>query len=246
MLSIIVFSRNEEKNIKACLKTAVWADEIILIDDYSTDKTLEIAEKFEKVRVFKHKLKDFASQHNFAMKKTKGDWLFFLDADERISKTLKIQIEQAVKTNQLAGFRVNRVNIFLGKRLKYGGWQPDQPTRLFRKSKLKRWQGIIHESSQVEGRIGLLNAPLYHFGHRNLSSMLKKTIKWSTYEAKLRLDADHPPVRTWRVLKVGLSEFFERLVLEQGWRDGTIGLIEVIYQTFSIMITYLKLWEMQR
>jgi len=246
MLSVIVFSRNEQKNIIDCLKTVDWADEIVLIDDYSTDNTIKLAKKFKNLKVFKHHLKDFASQHNFAINKVKGDWLFFLDADERVSPALKSQIKQAVRSNQLAGFKVNRINIFLGKRLRYGGWSPDQPTRLFKKDKLKRWQGIIHESAQVKGKTGLLNGPFYHYGHVSLKSMLDKTIKWSDYEAQLRYQANHPAVKTWRVLKVGLTEFFNRLFLKQAWRDGTIGLIEVIYQTFSLMISYLKLWELQR
>lgn len=246
MLSVIVFSRNEQKNIIECLKTIDWADEIVLIDDYSTDNTVKLAKKFKNLKVFKHHLKDFASQHNFAMSKARGDWLFFLDADERVSPALKAQIKQATKSDQLAGFRINRVNIFLGKRLKYGGWSPDQPARLFKKDKLKHWQGIIHETAQVNGRLGVLNAPLYHYGHSSLMAMLAKTITWSDYEAQLRLKAHHPPIKTWRVLKVGLSDFFDRLFLKQAWRDGTIGLIEAMYQTFSLMITYLKLWELQR
>ena len=245
-LSIIVFTKNEAANIAACLKTAVWADEVILVDDYSEDDTLKIARRFKKVKIFQHRLVDFASQHNFGMKKASGNWLFFLDADERISPALKHQIQSAIKDPQgYAAFKVNRVNIFFGQRMRSGGWSPDTPTRLFKKENLKGWVGMVHESAQVDGSVGQLSAPLYHFTHRSLTQMLQKTIHWSQFEAELRLKAHHPPVTWWRILRMGATEFCYRLIKKQGWRDGMVGWIEVIYQTISMMITYLRLWEMQ-
>jgi len=132
-LSIIVFSKNEADNIKACLESAQWAEEIVLIDDYSQDETIKLAQEFSNVKVFKHRLKDFASQHNFGMKQAIGDWLFFLDADERISAELKNKIQAVIKNPQKqVAFQVNRINIFLGQKMRYGGWSPDRPTRLFK------------------------------------------------------------------------------------------------------------------
>lgn len=247
ILSVIVFTRNEAVNIKACLEPASQlADEIVLIDNNSEDQTVEIAKGFKKTRVYQHKLTDFASQHNFGQKKATGDWLFFLDADERISKQLSKQIEEIIKNSrgQMA-FKVNRINIFLGQELKYGGWSPDTPTRLFKRDSLIKWQGAIHESAVIKGETSYLNGALYHLGHRSLTAMLDKTIKWSVMEAKLRLQASHPLVTWWRVLRMGVSEFFKRLIVKQGWRDGMAGWLEVIYQSISIMVTYLRLWEMQ-
>lgn len=245
--SVVVFTHNEQATIKDCLSSASWADEIILVDDYSTDQTLKIAQNFSQVKIYQRKLDDFASQHNFGLKKTKKEWVFFLDADERISKKLaqKIQALSKNKSSQPA-YQVKRLNLFLGKMVQHGGWSPDYPTRFFKKDQLKGWQGKIHESAVFKGKAGVIKAPLYHFTHRSLKKMLKKTINWSVLEAQLRLNAGHPQVNPFRVLKVGLQEFYKRFLKHCGYKDGMVGWLESLYQSMSMMITYLQLWERQR
>lgn len=117
--------------------------------------------------------------------------------------------------------------------------------RLFRTSQLKGWHGKLHETPDVNGVVGELHAPLFHYTHRDLSSMVEKTNTWSEVEAKLRLDANHPKMTWWRFPRVMLSAFYDSYIKQKGYKAGTAGLIESIYQGFSMFITYAKLWELQ-
>ena len=115
-----------------------------------------------------------------------------------------------------------------------------------RRKKLKRWEGRLHEEPVFEGQLGHLQEPMVHLTHRDLSSMIEKTSSWSKIEAELLDQAGHPPVTWWRILRVMLSEFWERGIKKQGFRDGTVGWIEVIFQMFSRFVTYVRLWESQK
>jgi hypothetical protein len=143
-------------------------------------------------------------------------------------------------------YQLNRVNYFLGKEVKFGDRIPDCVTRLFKKSRLKNWTGEIHESSNVDGKMGRLDGALYHLTHRSIFLMTEKTINFSEHEANLRFMANHPPVIGWRLVRVFLTEFYNRIIKMQGWRQGTEGWIDGIFQAFSLFIAYARLWELQR
>jgi len=128
----------------------------------------------------------------------------------------------------------------------YGGAWPDYVKRLFLKEKLKRWIGELHEDPVFEGEMGRLKNPIVHIAHRDLSLMVEKTREWSKIEAELLYKTGHPPVTWWRILRIMLSEFWLRGVKLQGWRDGTVGWIEIIFQMFSRFVTYGRLWELQQ
>jgi len=246
-LSVIVLTKNEEKMLPGCLRSVhQLADEIIIVDSQSTDKTLEIAKKFG-AKVFLHKWQGFSEQKNYGFKKANGDWILFLDADERVTPELREEILQEIKKpkNLFSGYDIPRLNNILGKDLYFGGWYPDYQRRLVKKDKFKRWKGRLHEQMLVDGPTGKLKSNIYHITHRDLSSMIEKTREWSKIEAGLLCKADHPPVTWWRILRIMLTEFWERGIKKQGWRDGTVGWIEIIFQMFSRFITYARLWEMQ-
>lgn len=246
-LSVIIITKNEEELIRQCLESvSELADEVIVIDSESEDRTTEIA-KTGGAKVYVHHFKDFADQRNFALSKTAGDWILYLDADERVNRELKEEIKKEIeKKNQpFVCFDIPRKNIRLGGHwMRFGGWWPDYVTRLFHRSDLEEWYGEVHESPKVKGTVGKLESPFLHFG-RSLNRIVQKTIEWSGVEARLLLAANHPPVTWWRLIKVWLDEFWRRFILLQGFRDGTPGLIEAIYQSFSRFITYARLWELQ-
>ncbi len=245
-ISIVIITRNEEEMIEDCLKSSSWADEIILLDTGSTDKTIKIAENYgAKIVLAEKKERDFAAWHNQGKKEASGEWLFKLDADERITPELKKEIQKVIKEKGFNAYAVPRQNILLGKVMRFGGWYPDYQIRLFKKDKLIRWQGKLHERPLFEGELGYLKNPMVHITHRDLSSMVKKTSEWSKIEADLLFKAKHPPVTWWRLLRMMLTEFWQRGIKQQGWRDGTVGWIEIIFQMFSRFITYARLWEKQ-
>ena len=239
-LSVVVITRNEEARIAQCLSSLAWADEIVVIDNGSTDSTREIAKKKGAVVVSLGDVHDFAKLRNIGKEKARGEWLLYIDADEVVTPELAKEIQKVTHPPVL--YTIHRKNFYLGQ-----PWPFEEKIfRLFHTSALKEWHGVLHESPRVEGEAGELRAPLLHYTHRTLEEMVAKTNEWSVAEAKLRFDAGHPPVVWWRFLRVMLTAFFDSFISQGGWRAGVVGWIESIYQAFSLFITYAKLWELQQ
>lgn len=244
-ISSIVIAKNESGRIGECLNSLKWTDEVIVVDNNSTDQTAGIA-KSNGARVYSFKSSDFSQLRNFGKDKATFDWLLYVDADEIVSPRLKEEVLSLVKNhNQNADihcYYLRRRNYYLGKR-----WPVyDQIQRLFWKPAFVGWTGKLHESAITKGSTGVLREPLIHNTHRSLEEMVMKTNQWSAIEAHLRLQALHPPVVWWRLLRVMWTGFSNSFFSQGGWRAGTVGWIESIYQGFSMFITYAKLWERQQ
>lgn len=240
-ISAVIIARNEEDQIKDCIKTLAFADEVIVIDNGSKDKTAEVAAKM-KAKIFSVSGLDFSYLRNVGKEKAGGEWLFYIDTDERVSEELAKEIEKTVKTEKKSvAFDIIRQNYFFGKL-----WpKKEQLVRLMKKEALLGWQGSVHESPIVTGKIGQLENPLLHYTHSDLTGMVKKTNEWSEIEAQLRFKNNHPRVSWWRIFRVMFTSFWQSYITDGGWQVGTTGLIESIYQSFSTFITYAKLWEKQ-
>lgn len=238
-ISAIVLAKNEGWRIRKCLESVSWADERIVIDNDSIDDTAKIAKKLG-ARLIPSTVKSFAERRNIGSREAKHEWVFYVDADEVVTPELAKEIQNI--TPHLDAYWIRRKNYYLGKPWPF----EEKILRLFKKSALKEWYGDLHESPRVEGRTGELSAPLLHDTHRTLEEMVAKTNEWSDIEAKLRYDAGHPPVVWWRFFRVMATAFFDSFIKKSGWRAGTVGWIESIYQAFSMFITYAKLWEMQQ
>ncbi len=243
-ISAIVIAKNEENMIVDCLESLSFCDEIVLVDSGSEDRTREIAEKMG-AKVFSLPENDFSKLRNFGLEKAKEEWVLYVDADERITDELRESIKYYVlniKNNNFGAYKIKRKNFYFGKH----EWPYiEYLERLFRKDTLEGWYGRLHESPKVNGKIGAMSGYLLHYTHRDLSSMLKKTIEWSKIEAELRYKSGHPKMSWWRFPRVMAAAFFNSYFIQGGWKVGTIGLIEGIYQAFSIFITYARLWELQ-
>ncbi|MBI3576784.1 glycosyltransferase family 2 protein [Candidatus Gottesmanbacteria bacterium] len=237
-ISAIILAKNEAARIGKCLESVSWADERIVIDNGSTDDTAKIAKRLG-ARVINSSEKSFAERRNLGLKESKGDWVLYVDADEIVTPELAKEI-QTLK-QPAAGYFIRRKNFYLGHLWPF----TENILRLFKKSALKNWYGDLHESPNVEGQIGQLKNPLLHYTHRTLEEMVTKTNEWSETEAILRLASGHPPVVAWRLFRVMTTAFFDSYIKQSGWRAGTVGLIESIYQAFSMFLTYAKLWELQ-
>jgi len=245
-LSVIIIAKNEEQMIEDCLKSINnWTDEILVIDHASTDRTIDIAKKYRAIVNSLPSETTFSQLRNKGLNEANGDWIFYLDADERATDNLKKEIGKVISSPKFFAYVVPRRNFYLGREVRFGGAYPDYVKRLFKKNKLNGWKGDLHEEPIFEGQLGHLREPMIHITHRDLSSMVEKTRKWSTIEAQLLYDAGHPPITWWRILRMMFVEFWERGIKKQGWRDGTVGWIEIIFQMFSRFITYARLWEMQ-
>ena len=242
-LTVIIITKNEEDVISDAVKSAKdIAEEILVIDANSTDRTSEWASKLG-AKVIKHQFRDFSDQRNFGFLHAKSPWILYLDADERLTNEFKSEVSKLIDSNNeaYAGFYIRRKTFYYGRDWNF----IDRVQRLFLKDKFIEWFGVVHETPKVKGEFGEIKSPIIHLTHRNLSQMLRKTNEWSEYEAKLRLASSHPKLVPWRFVRVMVTEFFNSYVKNKGYKNGTLGLIEGLYQAFSIFITYAKLWEMQ-
>lgn len=246
-LSFIIITKNEEDWIENCLLSIKdIAEEIIVIDVGSTDKTIELCKKYTKL-IFTRDWHGYSPQKNYAITKASGDWLFFIDADERLSPKLRAEIKNVIEDpNAKSAYQVPRLNYLLGVPMRHGGWWPDLVTRLAKKEKIDKWTGELHEELRVKGETGTLKNPLYHLTHRGVSWMLNKSIKYTHSEALLRFNAGHPKIVWWRFFRVMFGEFWDRYIKKLGFLDGTVGLIEAISQSYNMFLIYVQVWEMQK
>lgn len=241
-LSAVIIAKNSEKLLRDCIESVNFCDEIIVVDAHSIDKTKEVAIKLG-ARVVKGEDNDFAKQRSIGKNEAKGEWILYIDTDERVTKELREQIIQAISSDMYAAYIIKRKNFYLGNHL----WPKiEKLERLFQKKSLEEWYGTLHETAKVNGKIGELQGYLLHYTHRNLEEMLDKTITWSKTEANLRLKIKHPPVVWWRLIRVMITGFIDSYIQQGGWKIGTAGLIESMYQSFSMLITYVSLWELQK
>lgn len=240
-ISAIIIARNEEENIKQCIENLKFVDEIVVVDNKSKDKTVQIAKR-QGAKIYEVPGLDFSYLRNIGKEKAKGEWLFYIDADERVSKELLEEIKKVIaKSGKFSAFSFVRKNYFFGK-----PWpKKEEVIRLIKKDKLLGWQGSLHEAPIVIGKVGKLKSVLYHYTHSDLSLMVKKTNEWSEIEAQIRYRSGHPVMSWWRFFRVMFSSFCSSYIKDGGWKVGDVGLIESIYQAFSTFITYAKLWEKQ-
>ncbi len=269
-LSAIIIAKNEESRIAKCLSHLTWVDEVIVVDNGSTDATREVAKKQGATVISVADTHDFAKLRTIGKEKAHGEWLLYVDADEVVTQELAGEIREVVShqesrelsssgltrgsssknldsrfrgnDNLVGGYEFRRKNYYLGH-----PWPGEEYIlRLMRKDALQEWYGELHETARVKGEIGRLRSPLFHYTHRTLEEMVTKTNEWSQSEANLRFLSGHPQVVWWRFLRVMLTAFFDSFIRQSGWRAGAVGWIESIYQAFSMFITYAKLWEMQQ
>ena len=259
MLSVIILTKNEEKMIGACLESVKWADEIIIADNGSTDKTLEIIRSDKslesRVKVMKFAEQDFASLRNKAMEEAKGDWVLYVDADERVLESLKEEIlksldfardRQVQDDDGFSAFAIPRKNIIFGKEVNYGPYKKDWVIRLFRKKDFEKWSGKVHETPHFKGKLGYTKNSFLHLTHRGVDQMVLKSLEWSKIDAKLRLDSKHPKMSGWRFLRILITELWNQGIIRKGFFNGTVGIMDSLLQVFSLFITYVRLWELQQ
>jgi glycosyltransferase involved in cell wall biosynthesis len=244
-ISAIIIAKNEELMIANCIEGLRWCDEIVVLDNGSIDRTNAIAEKLG-AKIVSYSTRSLADLRNYAIKKAKGDWLFYIDADERVTPQLAKEIAVHAETNSANALTIYRQNLMYGKLFHHGGWQKEQVTRVFRTSALQGWQGDIHESPIFEGQATTLHSELLHLTHRNTRDGLLKSIDWTPIEARLLFEAKTPPVTLMTLLRKGGMEFLRRAILRQGWKDGMAGWIESLIQGINKILVYVQLWELQQ
>ncbi|MDP2585749.1 MAG: glycosyltransferase family 2 protein [Candidatus Levybacteria bacterium] len=245
-ISAIVLTRNEEKNIADCLKNLMWCDESIVIDDNSTDNTVKIAEK-SNAKVYSRSLESFSNQRNFGITKANGEWLLFVDADERISDALAFEISSVLSNwtsgteNEFKGFYIPRNDIIWGKELKYG----ESGIKLLRLAKKNygNWIGKVHEKWIIDGKVGLLKNSIIHYPHQSAAAFLKEVNDYTELRAQ-ELYAEKREVSWLSIVIYPIGKFINNFILKKGFLDGEKGLIVAIIMSFHSFLVRGKLWSM--
>ncbi len=246
MISAIILSKNEDRNIERCIQSVKWCDEIIVIDDNSSDKTVEIAKKY-KTTVYSRFLSDsFSTQRNFGISKVKNEWILFVDSDEVISDALAYEISNAItlkdqNLNNFNGFYIKRVDSVWGKKMKYGETGNAWRLRLARKSKGK-WEGQVHEIWIVEGLIGKLKNSILHFPHAGGIGEFLKEVNFYTDIRTEELISQKTKVFFWDILLYPLGKFLVNYIIRIGFMDGIRGLIVSVMMSFHSFLVRSKLW----
>jgi len=246
-VSAVISAYNEEKNIERCLKSLAFADEIILIDNSSTDKTAEFAKKYTKqIYTQKNNPKQIDIQKNFGFEKAAGEWILSVDADEEVSKELAKEIRGVIdKKNNINGYWIPRKNIIFGKFIEHTGWYPDPQLRLFKKGMGKFVMAHVHEPIKLEGQSAYLNEFLTHYHYENVSEFLKKTIDiYAPNEAEEYIRKGYV-FSYFDAIRFPLNEFLSRFFARKGYKDGFHGLMLSLLMAFYHLLVFAYLWEKQ-
>ena len=239
-ITAIIPTLNEEIHIADAIASVKFADEIIVIDSFSTDKTIEIAEKLN-VKIIKRKFDDFSSQKNFAIDQAKHPWIYILDADERVTPEVKKEILEAVKDpKDFVGFYVRRTFYFCDKKVNYSGFQRDKVIRLFLKDKC-RYNGLVHEKILANGKLGFFKHKIDHFSYRSFDHYISKMNHYAAIRAK-ELHEKKKKVNIYHVMVKPAARFFIHYVIRLGFLDGFTGFLVAKTQAYGVLTRYIKLW----
>ncbi|MFH1196312.1 MAG: glycosyltransferase family 2 protein [bacterium] len=242
-LSVTIIAFNEEKNIRACLESVKWADEIIVVDSESTDKTRDISQEYTP-NVFIKKWEGFAPQRKFALEKVSHNWALAIDADERVSNELKVEIESLLEDIPKAeGYQIPRRNYFLDKVIKTCFWYPDYQLRLFRKDKVSVTDRKVHEGYEVNGVKERLGNDLIHFTHQDIGETISKINSYSSLQAEERYISKK--IKPRDIIIHPIAAFMNHFISRKGYKDGVYGLMVSLIHSMTNMMTYMKIWELQ-
>lgn len=245
-LSVILITMNEAENIRACLDSVAWVDEIIVVDSGSTDDTVAIAREFTS-RVYAHDWPGFGLQKNRALDYATCEWVLSIDADERVTPELRAAIEAVLhnEKNVCAGYRISRLSSYCGRFMRHSGWYPDRLVRLFRRGAARFSDDLVHERLLIEGDVGQLDGELLHYAFDNLEEVLHKVNSYSSAGAIMMQRRGRNASLSGAVLR-GLWSFLRTYVLRGGFLDGREGFMLAVSNAEGTYYRYLKLMLLNR
>ncbi len=244
-ISAVIICKNEEKNIAACLESVNWCDEIIVIDAFSTDKTPELTKQYTE-KFFQKEWAGFSEQRKTGLEKCTQDWVFALDADERCTSELKEEILKVVNDPDFKenGYFIPRKSFFVDHWIKHSGWYPGYQMRLFKRSKVKLNDRIVHEKYEVESPTGKLKSDMLHYTVTSVAEFMTKINNYSTLQAKEK--AAKRNIGFFGMFFRPRLSFFKQYILRLGFLDGTPGLMVAYFDMITQILVNTKIWEMKK
>ncbi len=243
-LTAIIPTGNEEHNIEEVLQSVSFADEIMVVDSYSTDRTVELAKKHTDF-IIQREYENSASQKNWAIPQATHEWILLVDADERVNNELRQDIQKVLRNPQKDAYWIYRQNYLMGQKVNYSGWQGDKVIRLFRKSKCRYEDKHVHAEVIVNGSTGYLKNKLDHYTYHGLDPYLAKSYRYSTWGAYDRANKVKKITAFHLVLKP-LFGFFSKYILQLGILDGKLGLVLALQYSSYLFIRAVKIWRIQQ
>ncbi len=242
-LSVVVLTKNEERRIEKCLESVKWADEIIVVDDESNDKTLDIVKRYTD-RIFVKKMDIEGRHRNWAYDQARNTWVLSLDADELVTPELKEEIQKILSVDPKEnGFTIPRRNYIGSYWVKYGGWYPSAQLKLFRKDKFRYEEVAVHPRAFMDDPCGHLKGDIIHYSYRNIEDFLNKLNNQTTREAQKWYD-QNKPMRLGRFIWRTIDRFFRSYIGKKGHKDGFMGFVVAYYASLYQFISYLKYREL--
>lgn len=243
-LSVILITKNEILNIRDCLESVAWADEIIVVDSGSRDGTPEVCRELG-AKVYEHDWPGFGVQKNRALAYASHEWVLSIDADERVTPELRAEIENILQTAQADGYDIPRLSSFCGRFMHHSGWRPDYVLRLFKRDQARFSDALVHESVQLQGRRGRLKSHLLHYSYRDFEDVIAKLNSYSSAAANMQQQRGKRGGLGTALLH-GFWAFFRTYVLRRGFLDGREGVMLAIMNAENSYYRYIKLWLKQK
>ena len=244
-ISVVVITYNEEQNIERCLKSVAWADEVIVVDSFSTDRTVELVRHFTPL-VLQHPYDGDIPQRERGFAQAKSPWLLYVDADEELSPELQHEIREITSSpDAKQGYEIPRKVFILGRWIRHGGWFPDYTLRLFRKQSYHPEYAEVHGGFAVKGEKARLNTFLNHYTYNSLEQYIAKMNDYTSLQVSNKLQNRGTPVTLSKLLFSPLSHFIRKFFSNKGYKDGMIGFVLAGFGAISTLAMYAKVWEYQ-
>jgi glycosyltransferase involved in cell wall biosynthesis len=245
-ISVVVTTWNAEATIAKCLTSVSWADEIIVVDSSSTDKTPHIAKRFTKSMFTRPNDPMLNVNKNFGFAKATGDWILSLDADEEIPPALAHEIKEKIAKKEASGYWITRKNILFGKWITHAIWWPDPQLRLFRRGRGTFPEKHVHEHLEVEGKTETLAEPMVHYNYTTISQFINKMDALYTPSEVARLQESGYRVVWYDAIRFPVSDFVKLYFAQGGYKDGLHGLVLAGLQAMYALVVFAKLWEAEQ
>jgi len=244
-LSVLIITKDEEKNIQECLESVTWADEIVVVDSGSRDRTVEIAKAYTP-KVFSAEWRGYAETKRWALDKVTGEWILWLDADERVTPELAREIREAIRNDRgIEGFYIPRKAFFLGRWIRHGGWYPGYVLRLIRREKAHFSHSLVHEYLDFQGRAARLHSPLLHHTDPTIEHYFEKFNRYTSLAAQELWERG----RRFRLVDLifrPIHMVLKMYVFKRGFLDGFQGFLLAILSGTYVFVKYAKLWELEK
>jgi glycosyltransferase involved in cell wall biosynthesis len=247
-ITAIITCYNEELNIAKAIESLLWADEILVVDSFSTDNTVSIIQNYPQVTLLQHKYENPSAQKNWVIPQAQNEWIVLLDADEWLTEPLTKEIKEVLKQDQIEekAFWIGRDNKFMNTWVKYSGWQNDAVMRLFHRDFCQYQSVLVHEEIECQGKVGRLKNRIKHNTYKDFPTYFEKLDRYSTWRAKDKMKNPRNVSVLFHFILKPVFRFMKHYVIQFGFLDGRVGFIIASLNAYDVFLRGVKMWRIQK